>query len=145
MRYGSFWSRVNAYGYDIILVQVFAGLVMWQFAYFPTMEEWVRMEPAADTWVKQFTNLCLAFSAIYNIAFVASDWQATPGKRACKLQVVNRDGSRLTLVQSALRHAASGISTLIGGIGFLFALFTRERTALHDMLCNTRVIRKEPT
>ncbi len=143
MRYASFWKRLNAYGYDIIIVQIAAGLVIWQFAYFPTLEEWVTLAPAADTWVKQFTNLCFAFSTIYNIAFVASDWQATPGKRYCNIKVVNADGSRLTLAQSALRHAASGISMLMGGLGYITLFFRPDKAALHDILCSSRVIRKE--
>ena len=86
-------------------------------------------------------NLFMAISAIYNIAFVASDWQATPGKRWCKIEVVMQDGSRLTWLQSALRHAATGISMLMGGLGYITMFFTREKLALHDIICKTRVIR----
>ena len=141
LTYASFWSRFNAYGYDVIIVQLIALVPVLAFFTFPTLEQIILQTDEATQWFSHFTNAAIAVSAAYNIYFTASDWQATPGKRHCKLQVVNADGSRLTLQQSAIRHAASGISTLALGLGFLTALFTKEKTALHDMICQTRVIR----
>lgn len=81
----------------------------------------------------------MAVSAAYNILFVAGKWHATPGKYWLNLKVTGVGGTRLTLLHSALRHAASGISMYIGGLGYLTMFFTREKLALHDMLCRTRV------
>lgn len=86
--------------------------------------------------------LAAIISAIYNIGFVASRWQATPGKHWLGLKVVTADGDRLTLAQSAIRHLMSGISVVVlCGLGYLTMPFNREKAALHDMICNTRVIR----
>ena len=82
----------------------------------------------------------LVVSALYNIAFIAGDWQATPGKRWCRIKVVTENGARLGWAQSTFRHAMSGVSMLLGGAGYLTMFFTRERLALHDILCHTRVI-----
>jgi 8-oxo-dGTP pyrophosphatase MutT (NUDIX family) len=89
--------------------------------------------------------LSLAVSAIYNIFFVASSWQATPGKRWCNLMVVMKDGSAPSLTQSAYRHAASGISMLLLGAGYLTMAFNREKASLHDLICDTRVVVGKPT
>ncbi|MFM9890305.1 MAG: RDD family protein [Rickettsiales bacterium] len=145
MRYASFWKRFNAYGYDVLIVQVAAlGLVL-AFTRLPTLEDFVTLNQAANDWASGFTNLSLVLSAAYNIYFVAGSWQATPGKRYCRIIVVNRDGSRLTFTQSAIRHAASGLSTLAFGLGFLPAAFNAERITLHDMICGTRVVLRNPT
>lgn len=143
MRYASFWKRFNAYGTDVLIVQLLALALVLMFTRLPTLEDFVTMNQAANDWASGFTNLSLVLSAAYNIYFVAGRWQATPGKRLCRIQVVNTDGSRLTFAQSAIRHAASGLSTLAFGLGFLPAAFTGEKTALHDMLCGTRVVMRE--
>ncbi len=139
-QYASFWSRSNAYGYDVIIVQLIALMPMFVFYTFPSMEQLLQQSDEAGDWLSAFTNIALVVSAAYNILFTASSWQATPGKRHCNMRVVNADGSKLTLKQSAIRHASSGISTIIAWLGFLPVLFTKERTALHDMICQTRVI-----
>jgi uncharacterized RDD family membrane protein YckC len=141
MRYAGFWKRFNAYGYDVLIVQAIALVPVLLFTHFPTLEQVVTMAPEADAWFDGFTNVSLVVSALYNILMIAGPRQATWGKRHCGLKVVNIDGSRLTLPQSALRHAASGLSMIMGGLGFLPIFFTAEKTALHDMLCKTRVVR----
>jgi len=84
-------------------------------------------------------------SAVYNILFVAGPWRATPGKHWLGMKVVLANGEALTLMQSTLRHILSGISMLpFGwGLGCLTIAFTKYKTAPHDMLCNTRVIRTD--
>lgn len=83
----------------------------------------------------------MLISALYNIFFIASEWQATPGKRWLDLKVTNADGTRLTPLQSAMRHAASGLSMLAMGLGYITMFFTKDKLALHDIICTTRVIR----
>ena len=85
-------------------------------------------------------TLIIATSAIYNIFFAVSDWQATPGKRWKRCIIVNDVGGRITILQSVIRHATSGISMLPYGLGCVTILWTRERLAPHDMLARTRVI-----
>lgn len=86
--------------------------------------------------------IALIFSSVYNIYFVASVWQATPGKRWLGMKVVTKDGKPLTLLQSAYRHLMSGVSMgILSGLGYLTIPFSKEKAALHDMICNTRVVR----
>jgi uncharacterized RDD family membrane protein YckC len=143
VRYAGFWKRANAYGYDVIVVQLVTVALMLAFYTFPSMEQWVRMDGVADHWVGAFTNLCLAISAAYNILLVAGPRQATLGKQYCGIMVVTEHGGRVTLAQSAIRHAASGLSMLVSGLGFLTIPFTAEKTAIHDLIAKTRVVYKE--
>ena len=82
-----------------------------------------------------------AISALYNILFVAGKWQATPGKHWLGIKVVMKGGRRLTLLESTIRHTVSGITMLPLGLGYMTMFFTRQKLALHDIICNTRVIR----
>lgn len=65
----------------------------------------------------------------------------TLGKRAMKLRVVRVDGSPLSLGQcwgrSLLRFALEGC---ISFINYIPAIFTDEKTAIHDMGASTRVV-----
>ncbi len=82
-----------------------------------------------------------AVSAFYNIWFLAGGWQATPGKHWMGMKVQMRDGKPLTLLQSTYRHLMSGVSMAILGLGYITVPFSKEKAALHDMICNTRVVR----
>lgn len=82
---------------------------------------------------------------VYHTCFIAGSWQATPGKRAMGCIVVNRDGSRLSYLQAFCRHIACAISGLTLMIGYMLAGWTKESTALHDMICGTRVVRTQVT
>jgi len=143
MRYAGFWKRANAYGYDVIIVHLLALTPMVLFYPFPTLEQVVRLDPRVETWISTFGNLYLVFSAFYNIGLVAGPQQATLGKRYCGVKVVMADGAKPTILQATTRHATSGLSMVLGGLGFLPVLFTRQKTALHDMLASTRVIRRD--
>jgi uncharacterized RDD family membrane protein YckC len=81
----------------------------------------------------------------YLATFVAASGQ-TIGKMAAGTRVVSADPGagdhdRVSFEQAALRAVASVISTLPLGLGFLPALFGRERRALHDRLADTRVVK----
>lgn len=163
--YASFWRRLHAYSIDSILTTLLYFLISsflggFAFAQSPAdtqiqaliaagilppdtaahaIHEALRMA-LFDRLSFADVGLPLLFSALYNTVFVASNWQATPGKRLFKAYVVNADGSPLTHQQAALRHLASGASTLLSGLPYLMIFFTREKLAPHDMLCQTRVI-----
>ena len=78
-------------------------------------------------------------SIAYLAYFLSSKKQATIGKRIMGIYVGNRDGSRISTTKSFCRAIASILTSATLGIGFLLVIFTKEKTALHDIICNTRV------
>jgi uncharacterized RDD family membrane protein YckC len=76
----------------------------------------------------------------YFTFFTASSWQATPGKRAVGIKVVDLDGKALTKGRATGRWFAAALSYLTMYIGFLMAAFTDRKLALHDMVASTRVV-----
>lgn len=77
-------------------------------------------------------------------AFCVSRYGGTPGKRICKLRVVRGDtNGPVTFWRALGRYLSKAfISRLILGIGYLFIVFDDQKRALHDMICDTRVIRE---
>ena len=68
---------------------------------------------------------------------------ATVGKMACKIKVVTADGGRVTYGRAAGRYFAKLLSGMICLIGYIMAIFDKEeKRALHDRICNTRVVMK---
>lgn len=67
-------------------------------------------------------------------------WQATVGKRLLGIHVMRTDGSSISHLRAFGRYAASILSAIILLIGYIMAGVTREKTALHDLICDTRVV-----
>ncbi len=68
---------------------------------------------------------------------------ATLGKMACKIKVVTADGGRVSYVRALGRYFAKLLSAFTCLIGYIIALFDKpQRRALHDRICNTRVVNK---
>lgn len=67
---------------------------------------------------------------------------ATPGKMALGIRIVRSDGSPVTYKRAFCRFWAHQLSGAVFYIGFIIALFDEQRRALHDHICDTRVIEK---
>jgi uncharacterized RDD family membrane protein YckC len=81
----------------------------------------------------------------YTISFTVAGGQ-TIGKMAAGIRVVpvaERDSgnARVPLPSAVLRAVGCLVSILAAGLGFLPALFSQDRRALHDRLADTRVVR----
>jgi uncharacterized RDD family membrane protein YckC len=77
---------------------------------------------------------------LYEIIMIGR-YGATLGKMALKVKVVNADGSPISYAKSTGRYFAKILSGLILGIGYIMAIWDPEKRALHDRICNTRVIK----
>lgn len=85
--------------------------------------------------------LAAVLRGAYEIFFVGK-FGATPGKMACKLEVIRPDGSPMTYGRATGRYFAEWLSELTLGIGYLMAASDEEKRALHDRVADTRVVRK---
>ena len=85
------------------------------------------------------TLIGLVIGAAYEVYFLSSNG-ATPGKMALGLRVIRADGGPITPMLALGRHFAMWISAFILMIGYIMAGFDPEKRALHDRICETRVI-----
>ena len=85
------------------------------------------------------TLVSVLIAAGYEIYFVAGRG-ATLGKMALGLQIVRADGAPISMGLAAGRYFAQWLSGLILMIGYIMAGFDDQKRALHDRICETRVI-----
>jgi uncharacterized RDD family membrane protein YckC len=77
----------------------------------------------------------------YEVFFLGR-FGATPGKMVCGLRVVRPTGEKITYLRAFGRFFACQLSGLILCIGYIMAAFDSQKRALHDHICDTRVVRK---
>lgn len=75
--------------------------------------------------------------------FSMMEWKAggSLGKRLFRLHVTNKEGSKITFLQSFLRFPLKIVSAATV-VGILMIDINPNRQALHDMICGTLVKRK---
>ena len=87
--------------------------------------------------------LKLTIHLLYWPLFESSPWLATPGKRLCRLKVVDMAGNRISFGRAFLRNIAKVLSFLPLGFGFLLACLTIRSQTLHDKIAGTVVLKRE--
>jgi len=142
--YAGFWIRFAATFLDGIVVGV-AYNAVYLPVYFGVMLPAMRSteEPNMRVFLAVFGLVWLfgiVLQAGYEIWMVGR-WGGTLGKLACRLRIVTADGGRVSYGRATGRHFAKYLSQFTMGIGYLLAAFDREKRALHDMVCDTRVVR----
>jgi uncharacterized RDD family membrane protein YckC len=132
LNYAGFWIRFLAYLLDVIILQVFLylfGMILGMVL------------GGADTVQLIATVVSFVLALGYEIFFIGK-YGATPGKMALKLRVVRADGSPVGYGLAAGRYLSKILSALILLIGYIMAAFDEQKRALHDRICDTRVVRE---
>jgi uncharacterized RDD family membrane protein YckC len=138
MDYAGFWLRFGAWFIDYIILGIASMII-----YLPmTLMGVFSMDKPSVFLSFQLISTVLNFviPAAYETWFVGK-YAATPGKMACKIKVVMADGGKVSFGRAVGRHFAKYISGLILGIGYIMAGFDDQKRALHDRICDTRVIK----
>ncbi len=137
MDYAGFWIRFGAKFVDgliLFVVNMAATMVSGMAARGGSQEEMMAAQLGIVA-----AQICIN---VFYTTFFVGKFGATPGKMACKLKVVRADGSKLTYGRAFGRAWAEFLSGIICYIGYLMAAFDKEEhKALHDRVCDTRVIR----
>ena len=60
--------------------------------------------------------------------------------RSWKIEVLDETNSTLNWKQASIRYFFALISLLLFGLGFIWAIFDKEKLALHDRLSKTKLI-----
>jgi uncharacterized RDD family membrane protein YckC len=131
--FAGFWIRFGAKFLDGIIMNIASQIVQLIIGL------GLRSSPEAAAIIGALVALVL--NAGYVIYFTGK-YGATPGKMACKIEVIRTDGSPLTFGRATGRYFAEILSSLTLFIGYIMAAFDEEKRALHDRICDTRVVRK---
>lgn len=146
VRYGGFWIRVVAILIDAailfsvnMLLNVIGAAVFLHGA-----------EPHPSGVMAAYSGALLAYQGVmflidlaiglsYTVFFLTR-FGATPGKMALRLKVVTANGGPISASLAVGRFFANYVSALTLGIGYVMAGLDDQKRALHDRICDTRVI-----
>jgi len=146
--YGGFWARLSAYIIDCVIV--FAAQLVLRMILAFTFGVFGDNNPLDAAFLFQYSwkdALIYCAGAVY---FVLCTYHggATLGKKAMNLKVVSADGEDLTFLDVLYRETIGRfLSAFVLCIGYILVGVTNEKTGLHDILCDTRVVyaKKIPT
>lgn len=140
--YGGFWIRYAARMIDtIVLLSAQASIAFVFFGTFAAefMPTVMRSRPAGLRASYQLLSYAIAF--LYEVVFLRYRG-ATLGKMALGLKVIRSEGESLGWGVSIGRYFMYIVSALTLAIGYIMAGFDGQKRALHDRVCDTRVVYK---
>jgi len=136
-QFAGFWIRVAAKLIDSLITGL-AGFAAGMGGSFLMMSGDGNIETMATIGIQAAGFLI----AIFYTTWFVGKFAATPGKMAVGLKIIKADGAKLTYMQAFGRYWAELLSSITFCIGYLMVAFDRqERRALHDRICQTRVIK----
>lgn len=144
--YAGFWRRLVAKIVDGIVIWVVSMIVnvLLVFVFFGSFNIAAQADPKNLTPFLLFQGfsvlLNIAMALAYSIFFIRR-FNATPGKMALGLKLLRADGTSLSVGRIVGRYFAEMISSIILFIGYILAAFDEQKRALHDHICDTRVVK----
>jgi uncharacterized RDD family membrane protein YckC len=141
--YAGFWIRFAAKFIDGMILGVVNLIIQFSLNGVMMTTPTPDSPPSAFFYLGIFLTWMAQLSvAVAYTTFFVGKYAATPGKMACGLCIVTAEGAQISYMRAFGRYFAEMLSGLTLGIGYIMAAFDAEKRALHDRVCNTRVVRK---
>ncbi|MEN9575020.1 MAG: hypothetical protein RL514_2875 [Verrucomicrobiota bacterium] len=143
--YAGFWIRLCAKFIDRVVVGIPIGI---GYAIAVTaLGVFKRSGSDAVGMLLLVNGIILLFAMVLTVSYNAvlvGLWGTTLGKKVCGLKVIKTDGTKPSFGRACGRAGAEIISGMVCYVGYLIAGFDTEKRALHDHMCDTRVVRVRP-
>jgi uncharacterized RDD family membrane protein YckC len=140
LNYAGFWIRFGAKMIDFVILWVVE--MVFLLALSPAFGfRFLNPSPQPNFRFLIAYPFLMAFSFGYSVYFVGK-YGATPGKMALGLKIISSTGQPVTYMKALGRMFAEMLSGIICYVGYIMVAFNDEKKALHDQICDTRVIRK---
>jgi len=157
VEYAGFWVRFLAWVIDNVVMGVGVVLILIPLIFLTGLRGFIgEFHPNEDmndagifmliAFVFVLATASLVVTWLYHALMESSEWQATLGKKALGLVVTDMAGQRVSFGRATGRHFAKIITNLASfgiGLGYLLAVFTEKKQALHDMLAGCLVLRRD--
>jgi uncharacterized RDD family membrane protein YckC len=145
-RYAGFWIRVVALFIDGIILGIVQAIILVPLTMLGLMGSMSSIAaggvPDIGALIAAYGLLLVISSALgiaYYVYFISTKG-ATPGKMAVSIKVIRADNGPISGGLAFGRYLCYMLDAMILYIGFIMAGFDPEKRALHDRICNTRVI-----
>lgn len=157
INHARFGWRLLAYILDAIILQLMQIIVIVPFLFslgfdfvdVPfDLESYERYDDLffkeLELWIDQVRPLIIAgliTQTLYFSLLESSYLQASLGKLVFGIKVVDQQGARLDFLYCLVRNMSKFLSSLIFMVGYLMALVTKNKQALHDLIAGSYVVR----
>jgi uncharacterized RDD family membrane protein YckC len=121
------------------LVTGIPTMIIVMFFVFTTIAAGGKKPPSTNPFVN-FWFLIPAIGALIYEAMLLSRRGQTLGKMALKVKVVRPDGTPISGGQAWGRALSRALLGFLYVVDYIPALFTKEKTTLHDLIARTRVV-----
>ena len=138
--YAGFWKRFGAAIIDYVILVAGSALLGWAAGYLYGQAVASLDEKTAEG-IGGIVGIIVWW--LYYASLESSTRQATLGKQALGIKVVDRQGGRISFGRATGRHFAKIVSGAILMIGYLMAGFTARKQALHDMMAGGLVVNRD--
>jgi uncharacterized RDD family membrane protein YckC len=150
VHFAGFWRRLSASLFDMLITAPILISLIYLFG----LDKYImiQLDETSSSFLENRTAdivnriidlISITIAAFYSVIFISSKKKATVGKMLFGICVVDVKGRKLTKLKAFARFFTSIISVLFFGIGVLMIPFTKEKTAFHDLICKTRVIKSK--
>jgi len=144
-QYASFLARAVAYFIDLFILSAIITLLTYLgvLSFFGIEYDISQLGDARYSLANNrgYMLFSLLLGIAYYASFQSSKWQATVGKKLLKIKVTTMEGRRIGFIRAAVRYIVMfGLSSIFF-IGYLLALFTPRKQALHDLIARTVVVK----
>jgi uncharacterized RDD family membrane protein YckC len=145
--YSGFWKRFGAYVIDSILLSIVSGICITIMAV--VLGGAMVVSAGFHDLTSIAYGLGMAFSIIlfstlvnwlYYTLMESSSQQATLGKLALGMVVIDEFGGRISFARANGRYWSKILSAMFLWLGYIMAAFTEKKQALHDLIATTFVV-----
>lgn len=140
MHYAGFFRRLVAMIIDVFMITFLSLLLVFFLGMFigGMLQASAFIEGIGDYVV--VINVLIFW--LYFALQESSSRQATIGKRLMGIYVASESDTPLSFAQASIRHFSKYLSSIFL-IGFFMAAFTQKKQALHDIIANALVLKKD--
>ena len=174
VQYAGFWRRVSASIVDLIIFTVIFTFIISIINFFGVLDntKYITSSHTEDYLPPEAEYIIQFIYSALTICFLISPWQATPGKYITGLYVVDKSNKKITIKRAFVRtllimvlvivsdlfdpskaeNGLVGFGLQVMGLIYFFIILiwygmagvTKQKTALHDIIAGTRVIKGWP-
>ncbi len=147
--YSGFWQRFGAFVIDSILLSILSGIcitILIMVLGGAMVFSGAMNNPSSVAYgIAMILGICLLSTIVNWLYFTlmeSSSQQATLGKMALGMVVIDEFGGRISFARANGRYWSKILSTMFLWAGYIMAAFTEKKQALHDLIATTFVVDK---
>jgi uncharacterized RDD family membrane protein YckC len=138
--YSGIWFRLVAALMDFLFVGVVMLCVTRTLIDMINLVGWAHVSRRVGDLGVLYVVVLLCGYWVYHAAMESSPLEATMGKIILRLRVTDLEGHRISFARATFRYLGKMLSLATFLVGFLVAIFTKRKQALHDLFAKTLVV-----